>query len=494
MHYVSTRDSSRRLTASQAIVEGLSRDGGLYLPESIPQLTLADIRALARLSYPERAAKIMKLYLEEFSEEELLGFAQKAYGPAKFDTPAAAPVVQLADNTYIQELWHGPTCAFKDMALQMLPYLLTASLKKTGEEKTVCILVATSGDTGKAALEGFRDVDHTKILVFYPDGGVSEIQKLQMVTQEGRNVGVCAVRGNFDDAQTGVKRIFSDAQLRGTLASRGYFLSSANSINWGRVLPQIVYYVSSYCDLLASGAIKEGQTVNVCVPTGNFGNILSGFYAKKMGVPIGRLICASNENNVLTDFIRTGTYDRNRPFYQTASPSMDILISSNLERLLYLLSGSDEEVRGYMQALAGTGRYTVSERVFRAVQAEFSCGFCTDAQGAQTIGKTFREKNYLLDTHTAVACTVLEGYRAETGDGTLTVVESTASPFKFCASVLDALGVTEHQPGTKVLGQLTAVTGREAPLPLASLAGKTPRFGEVADKTAMQSVVTEFLQ
>ena len=494
MHYVSTRDSSRRLTASQAIVEGLSRDGGLYLPESIPQLTLADIRALARLSYPERAAKIMKLYLEEFSEEELLGFAQKAYGPAKFDTPAAAPVVQLADNTYIQELWHGPTCAFKDMALQMLPYLLTASLKKTGEEKTVCILVATSGDTGKAALEGFRDVDRTKILVFYPDGGVSEIQKLQMVTQEGRNVGVCAVRGNFDDAQTGVKRIFSDAQLRGTLASRGYFLSSANSINWGRVLPQIVYYVSSYCDLLASGAIKEGQTVNVCVPTGNFGNILSGFYAKKMGVPIGRLICASNENNVLTDFIRTGTYDRNRPFYQTASPSMDILISSNLERLLYLLSGSDEEVRGYMQALAGTGRYTVSERVFRAVQAEFSCGFCTDAQGAQTIGKTFREKNYLLDTHTAVACTVLEGYRAETGDGTLTVVESTASPFKFCASVLDALGVTEHQPGTKVLGQLTAVTGREAPLPLASLAGKTPRFGEVANKTAMQSVVTEFLQ
>lgn len=494
MHYVSTRDSSRSLTASQAIVEGLSRDGGLYLPESIPQLTLADIRALARLSYPERAAKIMKLYLEEFSEEELLGFAQKAYGPAKFDTPAAAPVVQLADNTYIQELWHGPTCAFKDMALQMLPYLLTASLKKTGEEKTVCILVATSGDTGKAALEGFRDVDRTKILVFYPDGGVSEIQKLQMVTQEGRNVGVCAVRGNFDDAQTGVKRIFSDAQLRGTLASRGYFLSSANSINWGRVLPQIVYYVSSYCDLLASGAIKEGQTVNVCVPTGNFGNILSGFYAKKMGVPIGRLICASNENNVLTDFIRTGTYDRNRPFYQTASPSMDILISSNLERLLYLLSGSDEEVRGYMQALAGTGRYTVSERVFRAVQAEFSCGFCTDAQGAQTIGKTFREKNYLLDTHTAVACTVLEGYRAETGDGTLTVVESTASPFKFCASVLDALGVTEHQPGTKVLGQLTAVTGREAPLPLASLAGKTPRFGEVADKTAMQSVVTEFLQ
>ena len=494
MHYVSTRDSSRRLTASQAIVEGLSRDGGLYLPESIPQLTMADIRALARLSYPERAAKIMKLYLEEFSEEELLGFAQKAYGPAKFDTPAAAPVVQLADRTYIQELWHGPTCAFKDMALQMLPYLLTASLKKTGEEKTVCILVATSGDTGKAALEGFRDVDRTRILVFYPDGGVSEIQKLQMVTQEGKNVGVCAVRGNFDDAQTGVKRIFSDAQLRETLASRGYFLSSANSINWGRVLPQIVYYISSYCDLLAAGAIEAGQIVNVCVPTGNFGNILSGYYAKRMGVPIGRLICASNENNVLTDFIRTGTYDRNRPFYQTASPSMDILISSNLERLLYLLSGSDEEVRGYMDALAATGRYTVSERVRSAVQDVFACGFCTDAQGAQTIARTFREEQYLLDTHTAVACTVLDDYRAQTGDRTLSVVESTASPFKFCTSVLSALGVSSHQPGTQVLAQLSAETHCPAPKPLAGLAGKPQRFDRVAEKDEMRSVVTEFLR
>ena len=307
MYYVSTRDAGRRLTASQAIVEGLSRDGGLYLPEEIPQLTMDEIKALAALSYPERAAKLMKRYLDEFTEEELLGFAKSAYGPAKFDTPAAAPVVKLTENTYIQELWHGPTCAFKDMALQMLPYLLTASLRKTGEEKTVCILVATSGDTGKAALEGFRDVDRTKILVFYPDGGVSEMQKLQMVTQEGKNVGVCAVRGNFDDAQTGVKRIFSDEALREELAGRGYFLSSANSINWGRLLPQIVYYVSAYCDLLNAGTIEAGTRVNFCVPTGNFGNILSGFYAKEMGVPIGRLICASNENNVLTDFIKTGT-------------------------------------------------------------------------------------------------------------------------------------------------------------------------------------------
>ena len=494
MHYVSTRDAARRLTASEAIVEGLSRDGGLYLPEQIPQITLAQIEALAKLPYPQRAAKLMKLYLDEFTEEELLGFAEKAYGPEKFDTPAAAPVVHTEEGVWVQELWHGPTCAFKDMALQMLPYLLTASLQKTGEEKTVCILVATSGDTGKAALEGFRDVDRTKILVFYPDGGVSDMQKLQMVTQEGGNVGVCAVRGNFDDAQTGVKRIFSDEALREELAARGYFLSSANSINWGRVLPQIVYYVSSYCDLLSSGAIMAGQKINVCVPTGNFGNILAGFYAKKMGVPIAKLICASNENNVLTDFIKTGTYDRNRPFYQTASPSMDILISSNLERLLRLLSGSDEAVRGYMKSLSETGKYTVSEPILRAIQAEFACGFCTDAQGAETIGKLFREKHYLLDTHTAVAYTVLNAYRAASGDRTPTVIESTASPFKFCASVLDALGVTQHRPGTQILAQLTEVTGRPAPGPLAALAGKAVRFDEVAGRADMRQVVTEFLR
>lgn len=492
MQMLSTRGAAP-VSPSMAILRGLAPDGGLYVPAQYPSFSAADIEAMAGMNYRERALAVLTRFLPDFTREELAAAIDGAYGTG-FDCEAVAPLVRVGSRAHALELWHGPTLAFKDMALQLLPYLLTLSGKKHGETREVFILVATSGDTGKAALEGFLDVPGTRCCVFYPEGGVSRAQYLQMVTTGGSNTHVIAVRGNFDDAQTGVKRIFSDAQLRETLASRGYFLSSANSINWGRVLPQIVYYVSSYCDLLASGAIKEGQTVNVCVPTGNFGNILSGFYAKKMGVPIGRLICASNENNVLTDFIRTGTYDRNRPFYQTASPSMDILISSNLERLLYLLSGSDEEVRGYMQALAETGRYTVSERVFRAVQTEFSCGFCTDAQGAQTIGKTFREKNYLLDTHTAVACTVLEGYRAETGDGTLTVVESTASPFKFCASVLDALGVTEHQPGTKVLGQLTAVTGREAPLPLASLAGKTPRFGKVADKTAMQSVVTEFLQ
>ena len=494
MKYYSTRDKNVSLSAAEAVKMGLSRDGGLLTPTRIPQIDRAFLERLIPMEYAQRAAKVMALYLTDYSEEELLTFGRNAYGPAQFDDPAAAPVRKVEDGLYCLELWHGPTSAFKDMALQMLPQLLSAALRKTGEKRTACILAATSGDTGKAAMAGFADVPQTCIQVYYPKNGVSPVQERQMVTQEGENVDVRAVIGNFDDAQAGVKRIFSDETVRAELDKRGYFLSSANSINWGRLLPQIVYYVSAYCDLLNAGTIEAGTRVNFCVPTGNFGNILSGFYAKRMGVPIGRLICASNENNVLTDFIKTGTYDRNRPFYQTASPSMDILISSNLERLLSLLSGSDEEVRGYMQKLSETGTYTVSDRVLRAVQAEFSCGFCTDAQGAQTIGKTFRENHYLLDTHTAVACTVLDAYRSGTGDQTLTVVESTASPFKFCASVLDALGVTEHAPGTGVLGQLTAETGRPAPGPLASLAGKPVRFDQVTDRGDMRAVVTEFLR
>ena len=475
MYYVSTRDAGRRLTASQAIVEGLSRDGGLYLPEEIPQLTMDEIKALAALSYPERAARLMKRYLDEFTEEELLGFAKSAYGPAKFDTPAAAPVVKLTENTYIQELWHGPTCAFKDMALQMLPYLLTASLRKTGEEKTVCILVATSGDTGKAALEGFRDVDRTKILVFYPDGGVSEMQKLQMLTQEGKNVGVCAVRGNFDDAQTGVKRIFSDEALREELAGRGYFLSSANSINWGRLLPQIVYYVSAYCDLLNAGTIEAGTRVNFCVPTGNFGNILSGFYAKRMGVPIGRLICASNENNVLTDFIKTGTYDARRTFYKTTSPSMDILISSNLERLLLHTSGSAEKVEGWMQELAATGKYTVDAETLAKIQASFAAGYADDAAGAAEIRVRFERDGYLCDTHTAVAFHVAEANRSDAP----MVVLSTASPFKFPRDVLAALGETAPESDFAAMAALTAKTGAAAPASLRELDKLPVRFNTV---------------
>ena len=494
MHYVSTRNPKLHYTAAQAIVQGLSREGGLFLPEEIPQITLEDIQALSALSYPERAAKIMKLYLDEFTEEELLGFAKKAYGANKFDDPKAAPVKDLGEGRYIMELWHGPTCAFKDMALQMLPYLLTASLKKTGEEKTVCILVATSGDTGKAALEGFRDVEHTKILVFYPDGGVSDIQKLQMVSQEGENVGVCAVIGNFDDAQSGVKMIFSDPVLREELAGRGYFLSSANSINWGRVLPQVVYYISAYCDLLSEGRIALGDKIDFCVPTGNFGNILAGYYAKRMGLPVGKLVCASNANNVLTDFLSTGTYDRNRPFYQTASPSMDILISSNLERLLALMEGSGERVEGYMNELAARGTYTVAPETFSKIQAEFACGFCDDEQTKKTIAKLFGAQGYLLDTHTAVAWKVAEEYRAQTGSEAPLVVVSTASPFKFCSSVLSALGETELAPGTGIIRQLAEKTGKTAPAPLAGLEGKRVRFTEVTEKENMERTVTEFLR
>ncbi|MBQ1264521.1 MAG: threonine synthase [Oscillospiraceae bacterium] len=493
MQYLSTRDASLRFTAAQAIVQGLSRDGGLFLPQDVPALTQDDLRRLAAMPYAKRAASVMKLYLEEFSEEELLSFAEKAYGRTKFDTDAVAPLVSVREGTHVLELWHGPTCAFKDMALQMLPYLLTASLKKTGEEKTACILVATSGDTGKAALEGFRDVDGTKIVVFYPDGGVSDIQKLQMVTQEGANVGVCAVRGNFDDTQTGVKKIFSDAALREKLAADGKLFSSANSINWGRVLPQIVYYISAYCDLLSDGTIKMGDKVNVCVPTGNFGNILAAYYAKMMGVPFGKLICASNANNVLTDFISTGIYDRKRAFYQTASPSMDILISSNLERLLYLLSGSDEVVRGYMRELSETGRYQVSDELLAKIREHFDCGFCDDNGTAETIKEVFTADSYLIDTHTAVGWRVLQQYREKTGDTTVCVLASTASPFKFCTSVLSALGVTEHQAGTKVLSQLQEQTGRVIPKPLASLEGKSVRFTGVCDKEQMPQTVLELL-
>ena len=492
MYYVSTRDASVRYTAAQAIEQGLSRDGGLFLPEALPRLP--DLEKLIPMTYQQRAATVMKLFLEDFTEAELQEYADKAYGPEKFDCAAVAPVESLHCKTSVLELWHGPTCAFKDMALQMLPYLLTASMKKNGEEKTVCILVATSGDTGKAALEGFRDVENTKILVFYPKDGVSDIQKLQMVTQEGGNVGVCAVVGNFDDAQTGVKRIFSDAAYRDILAQKGYVLSSANSINWGRVLPQIVYYISAYCDLLAKGSIRMGDPINVCVPTGNFGNILACYYAKKMGLPVKKLICASNANNVLTDFIRTGVYDRNRPFYQTTSPSMDILISSNLERLLYDLTGSDQEVRGYMQDLSQTGRYEVSETVKEAVRANFASGFCDDARTLNTIEKVFRDRGYLMDTHTAVAYTVLQDYRAATADDTPALVVSTASPFKFCDSVLSAMGVTEQKSGTGILEQLSQVTGKAAPKPLAALAGKEIRFTGVTEKEAMTDVVSRMLR
>ena len=482
------------MTASQAIVRGLAPDGGLMTPEVLPRLPGSALETMRTMSYQQRVVYVLSRFLDEFSARELTAFAAAAYG-GNFDTPAVAPVRSLRDGLHCLELWHGPTCAFKDMALQMLPHLMSASLTKMDEEKTACILVATSGDTGKAALEGFKDVSRTRILVFYPKDGVSDIQELQMVTQAGGNVGVCAVVGNFDDAQAGVKKLFSDEKLADTLAQRGYFLSSANSINWGRVLPQIVYYVSAYCDLLQSGAIASGQPVNVCVPTGNFGNILAGYYARQMGVPIKTLICASNENNVLTDFIKTGVYDKNRTFHNTLSPSMDILVSSNLERLIFELSGRDDElVGGYMSQLAASGRYQVTASILTKVQETFAAGFCDDRQTKETIARVWKDSGYLIDPHTAVAFHVLDEYRASTGDDTPAVVVSTASPFKFCSSVLDALGVAEIQKGTQVLDQLADQTGVPVPAPLAALKGKARRFDGVSSKEGMLEQVLDFLQ
>ncbi len=494
MQYISTRNSDVRCTASQAIAQGLARDGGLLTPCYLPKLPATALEDLKGMGYQQRAVYIMKLFLEEFSVKELTDYTTAAYGPNKFDTPAVAPVHTLDGTTHCLELWHGPTCAFKDMALQMLPHLLTASLTKTEEYRTACILVATSGDTGKGALEGFKDVDRTRILVFYPKDGVSKVQELQMVTQEGKNVGVSAVYGNFDDAQTGVKRLFSDEKLREELDRRGFFFSSANSINWGRVLPQIVYYVSAYCDLLRDEKLRPGQTVNVCVPTGNFGNILAAYYAREMGVPIGKLICASNSNNVLTDFIKTGVYDRNRTFYNTMSPSMDILISSNLERLLLALTQDVNEVKGYMAQLNETGRYEVSDKVREKLQSLF-CGYCCDdAETQKVIGAIYEKNEYLGDPHTAVAFSALAQYRAETGDQAPCVVVSTASPFKFCDSVLGALGEHQIAQGLDALDQLTAKTHLAAPAPLAGLRNKEVRFTRVVEKDHMVDAVLSMLE
>ena len=495
MHYVSTRDNTLQYTSAQAIAQGLSRDGGLFTPDHLPALPADWLEQLLPMSYEQRAAFVMGLFLDDFTGEELAQYAGRAYGGGKFDHEKIAPLRRVDERTYSLELWHGPTSAFKDMALQMLPHLLTASLRKTREERTVCILVATSGDTGKAALEGFRDVEHTRIMVFYPRNGVSEIQELQMRTQMGDNVGVCAVVGNFDDAQTGVKRLFSDEGLRARLDERGFFFSSANSINWGRVLPQVVYYISAYCDLVQEGAVERGAPMNVCVPTGNFGNILAAWYAGRMGVPVNRLICASNQNNVLTDFLRTGVYDRNRPFYNTTSPSMDILISSNLERLLFDLTGHDDaQVRSYMSALNGQGRYEVDDALKAQLSRSFAAGFCDDRTTAQAIRAMWEEHRYLIDPHTAVAFHVLGEYRAHSGDRTPTVVASTASPFKFCDSVLTALGETRLADGIALLDQLAERTGCPAPAPLAGLRDKAPRFDQWVEKEQMEQVVTDFLR
>ena len=493
MKYVSTREGKSGVTASQAIVRGLAPDGGLYVPTELPSVDEAFIRRLCDLDYRARAVEILGLFLEEFSTEELEAIAAASYGD-NFDDPAVAPVKYLEDGTAVLELWHGPTSAFKDMALQIMPRLLTASLRKNGERRTVSILVATSGDTGKAALEGFRDVPGTRIMVFYPKDGVSQIQQLQMATQEGANVNVVSVKGNFDDCQTGVKNIFGDEAFAGTLDARGFFLSSANSINWGRLVPQVVYYFSAYCDLVNAGRIALGDRINFCVPTGNFGNILAGWFAKKMGLPVAKFICASNDNNVLTDFLNTGVYDRNRPFYLTGSPSMDILVSSNLERLLFCVTRDAELVAGYMGQLSGTGRYQVTEEVLDTIRADFVGGFAADVRSREEIARLWRAEGYLMDTHTAVAARVLDDYRERSGDETPCVIVSTASPFKFGGTVLDALGVVTDEQGPALMEELTAFTGVAAPKPLAALVGKPVRFTDWVEIGGMEKAVSDFLR
>lgn len=427
MKFLSTRDSSVRASATRAILQGISEDGGLFVPERFPAL---DWRALLKLSYAGRAAKVLAAYIDGIPESDLLTMAQAAY--ARFGAPLKGGIL---------ELYHGPTLAFKDMALQILPHLMRASCRAEGEEREILILVATSGDTGKAALEGFAGQSGIRVIVFYPDGGVSEAQRLQMVTQEGGNVRVVAVEGNFDDAQTGVKRIFTSDSVRDQLAKRNIVLSSANSINLGRLLPQIAYYFSAYADSVVQGAVAPGELLNVCVPTGNFGNILAAAYARRMGLPLGRLICASNRNHILTDFIRTGVYDRRREFFTTSSPSMDILISSNLERLLFELSGrSDARVSEWMAALKSTGLYSLDADALNALQNEFYGGWADEAQTRAAIARTFREQGRVIDPHTAVAMSVLDKYREETGDRRPCVVVATASPYKFGRAVYTALG------------------------------------------------------
>ena len=480
MQFFSTRDRSRIVTSSEAIAQGLSDEGGLFVPESFPQV---DVKAICEMDYPAMAAAIIKEYLTDYSADFLKEATAKTYGAA-FGGKAGylAPV---SEGVSALELWHGPTCAFKDYALQLMPKLLVEAKKNLNRTEKTLILVATSGDTGKAALDGYHDVPGIEIAVFYPTGGTSEIQRLQMATQEGENVAVYAVRGNFDDAQTGVKRVFGDKAIAVQLAERNIRLSSANSINWGRLVPQIVYYFAAYAQLLKAGKIAFGDKVDFCVPTGNFGDILAGYYAKQMGLPVGKLVCASNENNVLTDFLTTGTYTAKREFFKTTSPSMDILVSSNLERLLYHVTGSDAEVASLMKSLSETGSYTVRPETLAKIQESFSCGWSSEEQVAGEIKARYEQDNYLCDTHTAVAFHVAAQKKR---DGVPMVVLSTASPFKFPRSVLEALGHTAPENDFEAMQQLEQATGHTAPVSLSSLRQKAERFDAVIDPAQIAEV------
>ena len=491
VNYQSTRGGRTGVSAAQAVAQGICGDGGLFVPEAFPRFSERAIEGMEGLDYRARAALVMAPFLTDFSGEELRGCVADAYAEQKFSGPPA-PLSSPESGVWFLELWHGPTCAFKDMALQLLPRLLTLSLGKIRSQKGALILVATSGDTGKAALEGFRDVKGTRVAVFYPQNGVSALQERQMRTQRGGNVSVWAVRGNFDDAQTGVKKIFADGHIREETGKRGWMLSSANSINWGRLLPQIVYYFSAWCDLAASGAVRPGEPVDFCVPTGNFGDILAAYYAKKMGLPVGRLVCASNANNVLTEFLKTGVYDRNRRFYTTISPSMDILVSSNLERLLFDLTGGDGgRVAGWMAELARSGRYRVEDDVLAKLHALFWAGCCGDDETRDEIRGVYARGRYLCDPHTAVAARVFRRYRRETGSRAPGVVVSTASPYKFAPDVLSALkgGAPQNEDAFACMRELAALTGVPVPRPLAALEAQPLRFSDACAPEKMGEAV-----
>ena len=481
INYSSTRGGENNVTASMAILKGLAADGGLFMPDHIPALDCS-LEELSHKTYQEVAYAVMKQFLTDFTEEELKTCIERAYD-SKFDTEEIAPLVK-ADGAYYLELFHGSTIAFKDMALSILPHLMTVSAKKNHAENTIVILTATSGDTGKAAMAGFADVEGTRIIVFYPKDGVSRVQELQMLTQKGANTSVVGISGNFDDAQSGVKKIFGDKEFAKELAGRGYQLSSANSINIGRLVPQVVYYVYAYAKLLENGEIENGEKINVTVPTGNFGNILAAYFAKQMGVPIDKLICASNKNNVLTDFLTTGVYDARRTFYKTSSPSMDILVSSNLERLLYHVTQDAAAVAGWMRELAEHGHYTVPAEVLSAIRETFACGCADDAQVREEIRARYEADGYLCDTHTAVAFRVA---RQQAAGETPCVVLSTASPYKFPCDVLGALGADVPEDEFEAMRLLQEKTGVPAPASLAGLREKPVRFTQVVEKDGIRA-------
>lgn len=489
--YRSTRNAKNQVTASQAVLKGLAEDGGLFVPERIPGLELS-LGALADMSYQETAYAVMKQFLTDYTERELKDCIRSAYDE-KFDTPEIAPLRE-ADGAYYLELFHGATIAFKDMALSILPYLMTTAAKKNREDKEIVILTATSGDTGKAALAGFADVPGTRIIVFYPKNGVSAVQERQMVTQKGANTCVIGIHGNFDDAQTGVKKLFGDVALGKVLADAGYRFSSANSINIGRLVPQIVYYVYAYGRLLKAGKIRLGDSINVVVPTGNFGNILAAYYAKCMGLPIGRLICASNENKVLYDFFRTGVYDRNRDFILTSSPSMDILISSNLERLIYRMAGDDaKENARLMEELSSKGSYEISDSM-KAVMKDFTGGFATMEEVAVEIARLYKETGYVIDTHTAVASRVYRAYKEQSGDVTPAVIASTASPYKFARSVMEAIDPKyAGMDDFALIDELSRISGTKVPQAIEEIRSAAVLHDKVIEKTQMEAAVREFL-